>query len=139
MSQRPRDEELFDEVRLRRALRLDRAELPARLDAVAIAARGEALRPTFVAASLLSTVVAGVAGAALVGLAVVALPQVAPPVVSGLFSGLIEMFARAAVPVSSILTAAEQPTVPVAALAALAVAIAYEYAQRKERSSAVTS
>ena len=139
MSQRPRDEELFDEVRLRRALRLDRAELPARLDAVAIAARAEALRPTFVAASLLSTVVAGVAGAALVGLAVVALPQVAPPVVSGLFSGLIEMFARAAVPVSSILTAAEQPTVPVAALAALAVAIAYEYAQRKERSSAVTS
>ena len=139
MSQRPRDEELFDEVRLRRALRLDRAELPARLDAMAIAARAEALRPTFVAASFLSTVVAGVAGAALVGLAVVALPQVAPPVVSGLFSGLIEMVARAAVPVSSILTAAEQPTVPVAALAALAVAIAYEYAQRKERSSAVTS
>jgi hypothetical protein len=138
MSQ-PQKDELFDEIRLRRALRLDATELPSRIDVAALAAEAEASRPAFVAASLLSTVVAGIAGAALAGLAIVALPAVAPALASEIFAGLIEILARVAVPVSSILEAAQQPAVPVSALAALAVAIAYEYTQRRERASAITS
>jgi len=134
-----RDEDLFDETRLRRALRLEAAELPPRIDVAVIAARARADRPAFAAASLVSTVFAGIAAAGLVGLIAVALPAVAPAVASDLYSAAIETLTRAAIPASVLLSLAEQPTVPIAALAALAVAIAYEYAQRREPVREITS
>jgi hypothetical protein len=139
MRNQQRDEDLFDEIRLRRALRLDAAELPPRIDVAAIAARARADRPGFAAASLLSTLVAGVAGAALLALVAVALPTVAPALGSELFSAVLDTLARAAIPASALLSVAAQPTVPIAAIVALAVAIAYEYAQRRERLREVTS
>jgi hypothetical protein len=134
-----RDEDLFDETRLRRALRLEATELPPRIDVAAIAARARAGRPTFAAASLVSTLVAGVAAAGLVGLVAMALPAIAPGVASDLFSAAIETLTRVAIPASGLLSLAEQPTVPVAAIAALAVAIAFEYTQRRELVREVTS
>jgi hypothetical protein len=134
-----RDNDLFDETRLRRALRLEPAELPTRLDLAAIVARARADRPAFTAASLISTLVAGVAAAGLVGLIAVTLPAVAPALASDLFTGAIETFANVAIPASFLLTLAAQPTVPVAAIAALTVAIVYEYAYRRESLREVTS
>ena len=134
-----RDEDLFDETRLRRALRLEAAELPPRIDVAAIAARARADRPAFAAASLVSTLFAGIAAAGLVGLITAALPAVAPAVASDLYSSAIETLTRVAIPASALLSLAEQPTVPIAALAALAVAIAYEYAQRREPVREITS
>ena len=134
-----RDEELFDEIRLRRALRLDAAELPPRIDIAAIAARARDDRPAVAAASLVSTLVAGVAAAGLVSLIAIALPAVAPALASDLFASVLETLARVAIPASAFLSLAEQPTVPVAALAALAVAIVHEYAQRREHVREVTS
>jgi hypothetical protein len=133
------DEDLFDEARLRHALRLEAAELPPRVDVAAIAARARADRPAFAAASLVSTLVAGVATAGLVGLIAAALPAVAPSVASDLYTAAIETLTRVAIPASALVSLAEQPTVPVAAIAALAVAIAYEYAQRREPVREVTS
>lgn len=134
-----RDEDLFDETRLRRALRLDAAELPPPIEVAAIAARVRADRPTLVAASLVSTLVAGIAAAGLVGLIAVALSAVAPAVAADLFSAAIETLTRVAIPASGLLSFAEQPTVPVAAIAALAVAIAFEYTQRREPVREITS
>jgi hypothetical protein len=134
-----RDEDLFDETRLRRALRLEAAELPPRIDVAAIAARARAERPTFVAASLVSTLVAGIAAAGLVGLIAVALSAVALAVASDLFSAAIETLTQVAIPASGLVSLAEQPTVPVAVIAALAVAIAFEYTQRREPVREVTS
>jgi len=134
-----RDEDLFDEARLRRALRLEAAELPPRIDVAAIAARARADRPAFAAASLVSTLFAGIAAAGLVGLIAAALPAVAPAVASDLYSVAIETLTRVAIPASALLSLAEQPTVPIAALAALAVAIVYEYAQRREPVREITS
>ena len=134
-----RGEDLFDEMRLRRALRLEAAELPPRIDVAAIAARARAERPTVAAASLVSTLVAGVAAAGLVGLVAMALPAIAPGVASDLFSAAIETLTRVAIPASGLLSLAEQPTVPVATIAALAVAIAFEYTQRREPVREVTS
>jgi hypothetical protein len=134
-----RDVDLFDEMRLRRALRLEAVELPPRIDVAAIAARARADRPPFAPAALMSTLVAGVAAAGLVGLVAAALPTVVPALASELFAAAIETYARAAIPLSAVLSLAAQPTVPIATLAALAVAIAYEYAQRRERVREVTS
>jgi hypothetical protein len=134
-----RDEDLFDETRLRRALRLEAAELPPRIDVAAITARARADRPAFAAASLVSTLFAGIAAAGLVGLIAAALPAVAPAVASDLYSAAIETLTRVAIPASALLSLAEQPTVPIAALAALAVAIVYEYAQRREPVREITS
>ena len=134
-----REEELFDEMRLRRALRLEAAEIPPRIDVAAIAARARATEPAFAAASLGSTVVAGVAAAGLLGLIAVAVPAVAPALASDLFTAAIGAFTRIAVPASNLLALAEQPTIPMAALAALAVAIVHEYAQRREPVREVTS
>jgi hypothetical protein len=138
-NERPGNDDLFDEIRLRRALRLDRTELPPRLDVAAIAARAAAERPSIAVASLVSTLVAGVAAAGLVGLIAAAFPAVAPAMASDLWAAAIETFTRVAVPASALLAVAEQPTVPVAAFAGLAVAIAYEYSQRRERLREITS
>jgi hypothetical protein len=134
-----RDEDLFDETRLRRALRLEAAEMPPRIDVAAIAARARAERPAFVAASFVSTVFAGIAVAGLVGLIAAALPSVAPALASDIFAAGIQTLAQAAIPASALLSLAMQPTVPIALIAALAVAIAHEYAQRRERVREVTS
>jgi len=134
-----REDDLFDEVRLRRALRLEAAELPPRMDLATIAAQAEAHRPASVFAALLSTAVAGAAAAALAGLVLVALPTIAPAVASEAFDAAIQTLARAAVPASAILAAAQQPGIPLAATFALAVAVAYEYTQRRERARAVSS
>jgi hypothetical protein len=134
-----RDRDLFDETLLRRALRLEAAELPPCIDVAAIAARARAERPAFLAASLVSTLFAGLAAAGLVGLVAVALPAVAPAVASDLFAAAIQTLAQVAIPTSALLSLAEQPTVPIALIAALAVAIVHEYAQRRERVREVTS
>ena len=139
MRDQPRDDELFDEIRLRRALRLDAAELPPRIDVAAITARAGASEPAFAAASLLSALVGGAAAVALIGLVVAALPVVAPALASDLISAATGALARAAIPAADLLALAAQPTVPIAALAALAVAIAHEYAQRRESVREVTS
>jgi len=107
-----REDDLFDEVRLRRALRLEAAELPPRMDLATIAAQAEAHRPASVFAALLSTEA---------------------------FDAAIQTLARAAVPASAILAVAQQPGIPLAATFALAVAVAYEYTQRRERARAVSS
>lgn len=133
------DDDLFDEVRLRRALRLEAAEIPPRIDVAAIAARASAERPAFAAASFVSTLVAGLAAAGLVGLIAVTLPWVAPALASNLFAAAIEMLTNVAIPASALLSLATQPTIPIALSAALAVAIAHEYAQRRERVREVTS
>jgi hypothetical protein len=138
MSNDRRDGDLFDEMRLRRALRLDAAELPPRIDVAAIAARAPD-RPAFALASLVSTLFAGVAAAGLIGLVAVAFLAVAPTLASDLFAAAIGTLARVAVPASDLLSLAAQPTIPVATIAALAVAIAYEYAQRRELVREVTS
>ena len=134
-----RDEDLFDEMRLRRALRLEAVELPPRIDVAAIAERARVDRPAFAAAALVSTLFAGAATAGLVGLGAVALFAAAPAIASDLFAAAIGTLARLAIPASALLALAAQPTVPVAAIAALAVAIAYEYAQRREPVREVTS
>jgi hypothetical protein len=132
-------DDLFDEMRLRRAMRLEAAEIPPRIDVAAIAARAEAERPAFIAASLVSTFFAGLAAAALLGLAAAALPTVAPALASDLFAAAIQTLARVAIPASELLSLAAEPTIPIAVTAALAVAIAHEYAQRRERVREVTS
>jgi hypothetical protein len=139
MTTNHRDEDLFDETRLRRALRLEAAEIPPRIDVAAIVTGARAGGPGLAVASLLSALVAGAAAAALVGLIAVALPAVAPALAADLFAAAMETFARAAIPASALLSLALQPTVPIAAIAALAVAIAHEYAQRRERIREVTS
>ena len=132
-------DDLFDEMRLRRALRLEAAEIPPRIDVVAIAARADAQRPAFMAASLVSTLFAGLAAAALVGFIAAALPTVAPALASDLFAAAIQTLARVAIAAGELLSLATQPTIPIALSAALAVAIAHEYAQRRERVREVTS
>jgi hypothetical protein len=132
-------EDLFEEIQLRRALRLDAAELPPRMDVAAIVARAQAERPALIAATLVSTLVAGVAVAGLVGLIATALSTVAPALASDLFTAAIQTLARVAIPASELLSLAAQPTIPIALTAALAVAIAHEYAQRRERVREVTS
>jgi hypothetical protein len=139
MSNNHREADLFDEMRLRRALRLEAAELPARIDLEAIVAQADSTRPAFVAASFMSAALAGLAAAGLLSLALVAMPAVAPTLASDLFADALQTLARVAIPASGLLSLAAQPTVPIAAIAALAVAIAYEYAQRKERVVDVTS
>lgn len=132
-------DDLFDEMRLRRALRLEAAELPPRIDVAAIAARARAERPAFVAASLASTLFAGIAAAGLIGFFAAALPTVARALASDLFEAAIQTLARVAIPASELVSLAAQPTVPIALIAALAVAIAHEYALRRERIREVTS
>ena len=73
----------------------------------------------------------GSSAAGLVGLIAVAFPAVAPVLASDLFTAAIETLTRVAIPANALLSLAEQPTVPIAAIATLAVAIVHEYAQRR--------
>lgn len=126
------DEMLFDEGRLRRALRLEASELPPRLDVALIAARARTDRPALAAASLVSSALAILAAAAVLAFAALALPAIAPAFLSELLGTVLAAGAAAAVPVAERIAVAQQPTVPIALLAALTFAIAYEYTQRRE-------
>jgi hypothetical protein len=126
------DEMLFDEGRLRRALRLEASEMPPRLDVALLAARARRERPALAAAALLSSVLAVVAAALALSFVALALPSVAPAFLSELLGTLLAAGAAAAVPVAERIAVAQQPSVPIALLAALTFAIAYENAQRKE-------
>jgi hypothetical protein len=134
MTRASRDDELFDEGRLRRALRLEPGELPARLDAAAIAARAGGSRPRF--ASVVSAAVAATSAAALAVVAAVTVSQLAPAVINDALAALIERVTAALIVVEVAARTFQEPTLPMTALAALAVAIVYEYAQRRERPSA---
>ena len=132
---RPGDE-LFDEAELRRALRLESAELPPRLDVAVIVARARAAASVTALAGSASTLVAGLAGAALAGLGALAFGALAPAIASDLLAALLTTTARVGVVVDDLLDVAQQPSIPIAALAALALALAYEYRQGRERADA---
>ena len=90
--------DLFDEGRLRRALRLEPSEIPARLDPNAFALLA---RPRFAAATLASASLAGLAGALLVAAAFVGIGAIAPALVSETLASTIAFLASAAVPIDS--------------------------------------
>ena len=128
----PGSPDLFDEAPLRRALRLDANEVPPRLDAQAIASLARA-RPPFGPAAFASAIVAGVAAAVLLVSGTIAIAALAPTLVGeGLAAG-IGVATQIAVPVDALVVQLQEPTVPLAAIAGLAIAIAYEYRQRRER------
>jgi len=128
--------DLFDEGRLRRALRLEPSEIPARLDPNAFALLA---RPRFAAATLASASLAGLAGALLVAAAFVGIGAIAPALVSEILASAIALLASAAVPIDGTLRIAEDPTVPFAVLVCLGLAIAYEQGQRRERAHVIGS
>jgi hypothetical protein len=134
MTQIPGDDELLAETELRRALRLDAAELPARLDAAALAARARE-RSSLAAASFASAMVAVTAAAALLLGATIALVSVAPELLADAYGFGVGLAVSAAVPLAGVLDTFEQPSIPIAALAAVMFAVAYEYGQRKERAN----
>ena len=130
MSRMRSDDDLFDEALLRRALRLDASELPPRLDVAAIAARAEE-RP-FGLATFVSSLFAGLAAAALLAVGAVTAWSLAPSVASDAFAAAISLLASIAVPLEVAVRAMQQPTIPIAALAAFVFAVGYEYRTRKE-------
>ena len=134
MSQMPPDADLFDEALLRRALRLEASELPPRLDVAAIAARSEE-RPLGLA-SLASSLFASLATAALLAAGAVTISSLAPAVASNTLAAAISLVAWIAVPLEPAVRTMQQPTIPIAALAAVIFAVAYEYRTRKERANA---
>jgi hypothetical protein len=136
MSRRP--DELLDEMRLRRALRLDAGELPPHIDVAAIAARAAAGDPATLAARVATTAIAALAMSALVVFVTVAVSSQMPALAASGFDGAIALLARIAVPVEGVLAFAEEPTVPVTLLAAALFASVYELTQRRERARVVT-
>jgi len=136
MSTPPPGDELFDEARLRRALRLESGELPPRLDLALVVARARGAARVAAFAATASTVVAGVAGASLVGLSALAVSTLAPAIASESLAALLTTTARVGIAVDGILGVAQQPSVPIAAIAALGLAAAYEYRQRRELADA---
>jgi hypothetical protein len=129
------DDDLFDEVALRRALRLDASELPPRLQAAAISARASAI-PPFGLASLASSLFAGLAAATLLAAGTVTISSLLPSLAGDAFAAALSLVASVAVHLEPAVQAMQQPTIPIAALAAIAFAIAYEYRMRKERANA---
>lgn len=136
MSRLEDEGELFGELELRRALRLDAAELPPRLDAAALVARARE-RSSLAAASLVSAMIAvGSVAGLLVGVAI-ALMAITPELLADAYGLALGLVASAAIPVAGALDTFEQPTIPIAALAAVLFAIAYDYGQWKERANVV--
>jgi len=132
-----RHDDLFDEIRLRRALRLEAAELPPRLDVAAIAARAATPDAASRTAGVLNTLIAAFAAAALVAVATVALVVQAPVLLAGWLDDAIVLVARLAVPADGALGLMQEPTVPVTVLAAVLFATAYELVLRRERRRAL--
>jgi hypothetical protein len=128
--------ELFPERELRLALRLDATELPPRLDAAALVARARE-RSSLAAAALVSATIAVGSAAALVVAVSIALMAIAPELLADAYGLGLGFVASAAIPVAGLLDTFEQPTIPIAALAAVLFAIAYDYGQWKERAHVV--
>ena len=131
MNERP--DELFDETRLRRALRLEASERPPRLDVAALAVLSGEQDPAARAVGGRAMVAAAVAGGVLLAFAAVGVATQAPALLAVGLDEAIALVARAAVPADRALALAQEPTVPVALLAAALFAAAYELAQRRER------
>ena len=127
------DDDLFDEALLRRALRLEASELPRPLDVAAIVARAED-RPLGLA-SLASSLFAGLATAALLAVGTMTIWSLAPGIAGDTFAAAISLVASVAVPLDAAVRTMQQPTIPIAAFAAVAFAVAYEYRTRKERAN----
>ena len=131
MNERP--DELFDETRLRRALRLEASERPPRLDVAALAVLSGEQDPAARAVGGRAMVAAAVAGGVLLAFAAVGVATQAPALLAGGLDEAIALVARAAVPADGALALAQEPTVPIALLAAVVFAAAYELVQRRER------
>ena len=131
MNERP--DELFDETRLRRALRLEASERPPRLDVAALAVLSGEQDPAARAVGGRAMVAAAVAGGVLLAFAAVGVATQAPALLAGGLDEAIALVARAAVPADRALALAQEPTVPIALLAAVVFAAAYELVQRRER------
>jgi len=130
MNERP--DELFDETRLRRALRLEASERPPRLDVAALAVLSGEQDPAARAVGGRAMVAAAVAGGVLLAFAAVGVAR-APALLAVGLDEAIALVARAAVPADGALALAQEPTVPIALLAAVVFAAAYELVQRRER------
>lgn len=111
----------LDESTLRRALRLEPDEVPARLDAriFAVERRETSLPP------VASGVVAGAAGV----LTVAALLSLVPDLGDHAFEVSLSLFAAAA---ARVLEIAQQPSVPLGVIAVLVMAIVLQLGERKE-------
>ena len=72
----------------------------------------------------------------IVGLTI-ALTAIAPELLADGYGLALGLVAAAAIPITGFLETFEEPTFPIAALAAVMFAIAYEYGQRKERTNAI--
>ena len=131
MNERP--DELFDETRLRRALRLEASERPPRLDVAALAVLSGEQDPAARAVGGRAMVAAAVAGGVLLAFAAVGVATQAPALLAVGLDEAIALVARAAVPADRALALAQEPTVPIALLAAVVFAAAYELVQRRER------
>ena len=131
MNERP--DELFDETRLRRALRLEASEGPPRLDVAALAVLSGEQDPAARAVGGRAMVAAAVAGGVLLAFAAVGVATQAPALLAVGLDEAIALVARAAVPADGALALAQEPTVPIALLAAVVFAAAYELVQRRER------
>src|SRR3989442_14374760 len=134
MSRMRPDDDLFDEALLRRALRLESSELPPRLDIAAIAARAE--DGPLGLASLASSLFAGLATATLLATGAVTISSLAPALASDAFATAISLVAWIAVPLEPAVRTMQQPTVSIAALAAVVLSIAYEYRPEQGRANA---
>ena len=131
MNERP--DELFDETRLRRALRLEASERPPRLDVAALAVLSGEQDPAARAVGGRAMVAAAVAGGVLLAFAAVGVATQAPALLAVGLDEAIALVARAAVPADGALALAQEPTVPIALLAAVVFAAAYDLVQRRER------
>ena len=78
-------------------------------------------------------VAAAVAGGVLLAFAAVGVATQAPALLAVGLDEAIALVARAAVPADGALALAQEPTVPIALLAAVVFAAAYELVQRRER------
>lgn len=125
------DRHVLDETVLRRALRLERDEVPPRFDTAAIAAAAAAERPRR------SAVFVGLAAAGLVGIVsslvwstVFGAGPAIADVVLHFALDVVIVLATLLVPIAD---AVSQPIVPVSLIAACAVALAFELSERKDR------
>src|SRR5438094_8838013 len=118
MSRLENEPGLFAEAELRRALRLDAAELPPRLDAAALVARMRE-GPSVAVASLVSAMLAVASAAGLIVGVTIALTAIAPELPADGYGLALGPVAAAAIPTTGFLETFEQPTIPIAALAAV--------------------
>ena len=114
-------------------LRLEASERPPRLDVAALAVLSGEQDPAARAVGGRAMVAAAVAGGVLLAFAAVGVATQAPALLAVGLDEAIALVARAAVPADGALALAQEPTVPIALLAAVVFAAAYELVQRRER------